>query len=234
MKITDILSNVVGPGGLASSNRYHVSFEFKPSTDSDTASSGLASRLGIAPIQNTQSFETGFPADTAAKNTVILSYLCDELNLPGYSVSTGDLKGYVPGINARYAHTKTFRELSMTFLVDRNHLPLKFLHSWVEYIFPNQEIGATSDFYYLTEYYNNYTCDILIEKLEAFNTPLTRKTAAATTAGVSKFRIYNAFPYIVNDIGLSNGPNQPLKIQASFYFEHMRRIMPSETGAVFR
>ena len=37
---------------------------------------------------------------------MILSYLADEVNIPGFSIATGDFKGFRPGINARYPHTR--------------------------------------------------------------------------------------------------------------------------------
>ena len=232
MKINDILTNIVGPGGIASSNRYHVSF-----LPNDT----LRDAIGVSGLPSPTVYEREFNSNELVNNGIKLSYLCDEVNIPGFSVSTGDLKGYVPGINARYAHTKTFREFSMTFLMDRDHLPLKFLQSWGEFIFPYVQIDDTTqspnsanfdaphDYYMLTNYYNDYTCDIIIEKIEANNTGQTGGSYY-TTEGVSKYRIYNAFPYIVNDMTLSNGPNQPLKVQASFYFEHVREIAPSTPG----
>lgn len=241
MKITDILNNIVGPGGLAASNRYQVSF---------LPTGTLKDAIGVSGLNSPHIYEKEFNGNELINNGIKLSYLCDELNLPGYSVATGDLKGYVPGINARYAHTKTFRELSMTFLMDRDHLPLKFLQAWGEYIFPYQQIqqpggpvenpsvsnfSANHDYYNLTNYYDDYTCDIFIEKIESFNTPPNERYYGKSgsyysTQGVSKYRIYKAFPYIINDMTFSNGPNQPLKLQASFYFEHMREITPSTPG----
>jgi len=232
MKINDILTNIVGPGGIASSNRYHVSF---------LPGEALKNAIGVAGVQSPTVYEKEFNSNELINNGIKLSFLCDEVNIPGYSVSTGDLKGYVPGINARYAHTKTFREFSMTFLMDRDHLPLKFLQSWGEHMFPYQQISgsdetpnsanfsANHDYYMLTNYYDDYTCDIFIEKIESDNKDMN-SNSYYTTKGVSKYRIYKAFPYIVNDLTLSNGPNQPLKVQASFYFEHVREIAPSTPG----
>jgi hypothetical protein len=232
MKINDILTNIVGPGGIASSNRYHVSF---------LPGETLQNAIGVSGLQSPTVYEKEFNSNELINNGIKLSFLCDEVNIPGFSVSTGDLKGYVPGINARYAHTKTFREFSMTFLMDRDHLPLKFLQSWGEHIFPYKQIDGTDEnpnsanfsakhnYYMLTNYYDDYTCDIFIEKIESDNKDMN-SNSYYTTKGVSKYRIYKAFPYIVNDLTLSNGPNQPLKVQASFYFEHVREIAPSTPG----
>jgi hypothetical protein len=34
--------------------------------------------------------------------------------------------------------------------------------------------------------------------------------------------LYNVYPYLINDVTVSNGPNQPLKFQASFFFEYSK------------
>ena len=40
----------------------------------------------------------------------------------------------------------------------------------------------------------------------------------------STMYLYNVYPYLINDITVSNGPNQPLKFQASFFFEYSKLI----------
>lgn len=205
MKITDVMSNIVGPYGLASSNRYQISFEFN---------SELAAATGVNAVQDPSYMENGNIASAAEK----ISYLADEVNFPGYSVSTGEFEGHVPGMNQKYAHTKTFRDFTITFLMDHNHLPYKMMQRWGEYIFPYQNLGeGTSDReknYHLTRYYDEYTCNMVILKME--------KEQLRNSTAVSGLYIHNAYPYIVNDMTVSNAPNQPLKFQASFYYEYSR------------
>ena len=216
MKITDVMTNILGPGGLASSNRYQIAFQF-------TDNSKLATAVGIDGIVQTPEIYED-TAGSLTRKAAKLSYLADEVNIPGFSVSTGDFEGHLPGMNQKFAHTKTYRDFTITFLMDHRHLPYDMLHKWTEFIFIPQSTNGVSlglsgrarNNYVLTNYYNDYTCNMVIDKLERTEGPLSRAR--------SSLYLYNVFPYLINDITVSNGPNQPLKFQASFYFEYSEAV----------
>ena len=218
MKITDVMSNIIGPSGLASSNRYQISFQFGENAN-------LASAVGVIGVPEAGTYETAPITSDAAK----LSYLADEVNIPGFSVSTGDFEGHVPGMNQKYAHTKTFRDFTITFLMDQDHLPFKMLHKWAEFIFPFQNTNGVSmesattgpllRNYVLTNYYNEYTCNMVIDKIE--HDPVQKQLKDKLPVKSTIF-LYNVYPYLINDVTVSNGPNQPLKFQASFFFEYSK------------
>lgn len=212
MKITNVLSNIIGPSGLASSNRYQISFEFGQNAL-------LANTVGVSGVPEPRIYEGTSIDSEGAK----LSYLADEVNIPGYSVSTGDFEGHAPGMNQKYAHTKTFRDFTITFLMDQDHLPYKMLHKWAEFIFPYQKLGndARSRDFVLTNYYNDYTCNMVIDKTELVPSERQRKDKLPVK---STIYLYNVYPYLINDITVSNGPNQPLKFQASFFFEYSKLL----------
>ena len=212
MKITNVLSNIIGPSGLASSNRYQISFEFGQNAL-------LANTVGVSGVPEPRIYEGTSIDSEGAK----LSYLADEVNVPGYSVSTGDFEGHAPGMNQKYAHTKTFRDFTITFLMDQDHLPYKMLHKWAEFIFPYQKLGndARSRDFVLTNYYNDYTCNMVIDKTELVPSERQRKDKLPVK---STIYLYNVYPYLINDITVSNGPNQPLKFQASFFFEYSKLL----------
>ena len=206
------MSNIIGPGGLASSNRYQISFQFGQNTP-------LANAVGVFGVSEPRIYEGTSLVSEGAK----LSYLADEVNIPGFSVSTGDFEGHAPGMNQKYAHTKTFRDFTITFLMDQDHLPFKMLHKWAEFIFPYQKLGndARSRDFVLTNYYNDYTCNMVIDKTELVPSERQRKDKLPVK---SSLFLYNVYPYLINDITVSNGPNQPLKFQASFFFEYSKLI----------
>lgn len=212
MKIKDVMSNIIGPGGLASSNRYQISFEFGQNAL-------LANTVGVSGVPEPRIYEGTSIDSEGAK----LSYLADEVNIPGFSVSTGDFEGHAPGMNQKYAHTKTFRDFTITFLMDHDHLPFKMLHKWAEFIFPYQKLGedARSRDFVLTNYYNDYTCNMVIDKTELVPSERQRKDKLPVK---STIYLYNVYPYLINDITVSNGPNQPLKFQASFFFEYSKLL----------
>ena len=212
MKIKDVMSNIIGPGGLASSNRYQISFQFGQNTP-------LANAVGVFGVSEPRIYEGTSIDSEGAK----ISYLADEVNIPGFSVSTGDFEGHAPGMNQKYAHTKTFRDFTITFLMDQDHLPYKMLHKWAEFIFPYQKLGndARSRDFVLTNYYNDYTCNMVIDKTELVPSERQRKDKLPVK---STIYLYNVYPYLINDITVSNGPNQPLKFQASFFFEYSKLL----------
>jgi len=230
MNIDKIRKNIVGDYGLASSNQYHISFELmdpiRSNTDA-TLSSYMFNRGFL--MEGASSPEFFGQNDTAVNNAIKLSFLADEVNIPGYSVATGDFKGPVPGINIRYAHTKNFSEMNVAFLMDMDHTPLKFLRLWSDFIFGfESSLGVNSGtitptVYSQMQYYNNYTKDIIIDKLEPNTSSRTKFSANSsydTHNVVTRTRLHNAYPYMINDLTVSNAPNQPMRLQSTFYYEY--------------
>ena len=145
MNIDRIRKNIVGDYGLASSNQYHISFEIPVGINSSgdgTLTEFMANRgFNISGHSNPEVFGRN---DIVVDNMVRLSFLADEVNIPGFSVATGDFKGSVPGINLRYAHTRNFTEMNVAFLMDMDHTPLKFLRLWSDFIFGFEESYGVS------------------------------------------------------------------------------------------
>jgi hypothetical protein len=233
MNINDIRKNIIGDYGLASSNKYQFSFS-RVSNALLVAMGkqipGYRGLLSDAPInyENPGSITTG----------VKLSYLCDELNIPGYSVATGDLKGLVPGINARYAHTKVYNELSLTFLMDMDHIPYKLMQNWSDFMFTFEQFGGDTSKvdYMITQYYDDYCVDFILEKIEPNadigNNDRNSLNSRVTHNSTSKILIYNAFPYTMSNLSFGNGPNQPVKLQVSFYYQYLKMISPSPKAPI--
>ncbi len=211
MKIEDIRKNIVGEFGIANSNRYQIAFLPK------TGSRSLGEALGYSPTEQPITMERKFAGDLDTQQTQKISFLADEVQVPGYSIATGDLRGAVPGINMKYAHTKSFPECQITFMMDYDHTPYKIIQKWGEFIFQHDESDiaasrgrASPDSFIRTNYYDDYTADLIIDKIETGDKV------------VSRYRLINAFPYTVSSMTYSNGPNQPVKFMANFYFEVLR------------
>ena len=216
MKISDIRTHIIGEYGIANSNRYQISFA--PGTD-------LSEWLDYAPLETPEVYDRKW--NTNSKNAQIFSWLADDVQLPGYNVATGDLKGYVPGIKMKYAHSKTIQESQINFILDREHTPYKLMQRWGEYIFQHQDTPSISgergraapDSFIRTGYYDEYTADLIIDKIE------TKDKQGKEV--VSRYRLTNAYPYTVSALTYANGPNQPVRFMCNFNFEYMREIDPS-------
>jgi len=220
MKIDDIRKNIIGDFGLASSNKYHIAFTPSSAINSNALIAALGIEGGVStPIE----YESG-----GNSRGLKLSLLADEVSIPGFSIATGDLKGAVPGINARYGHTKAYNEFNITFMLDMDHTPFKFMQRWSDFMFQNEPIGNSEiNIYKIPAYYDEYCLDVIVEKIEP-NVRWDPKYRAqnllnsrATHNSVSKIKIVKAFPYTMSNISFSNGPNQPVKFQVSFYYEYL-------------
>ena len=214
----------MGERGLASSNKYQISFLLGKEGDGTLRNSiersGLTRFSAVDPI----SYEGN--DNNVNDSGLILSYLADEVNIPGFSVATGEHKGIRPGINIRYAHTRNFNECTIAFLLDMKHTPLKFLRAWSDYMFgfdKNNGNSAAGTKFSIMPMYDDYTCDIVIDKLEPVRRDNTIKFANSsrdTHDVVTRTKLINAYPYLVNDVTVTNGPNQPVRFQATFYYEY--------------
>ena len=228
MNIDRIRKNIVGDYGLSSSNQYHISFEIPVGINSSTDGTltEFMRNRGFT-INSVSEPEIFGRNDSVVGNMARLSFLADEVNIPGFSIATGDFKGYVPGINVRYAHTRNFTEMNIAFLMDMDHTPLKFLRLWSDFIFGFEEsYGVSSSAPTVVsqlQYYNNYAHDIVIDKLEPNTNSLSKSRAKSsfdTHNVVTRTRLHKAFPYMINDVTVSNAPNQPMRLQSTFYYEY--------------
>lgn len=231
MNIDTIRKNIVGDYGLASSNRYQISII--PLSDLGTA-------IDITGVTDPGVYEYD---QSGTNRGAKLSYLADEVTIPGYNIATGEFKGPVPGINPKYAHTRQFSEANITFMMDAQHIPFKVMHNWADYMFPTVDAGAAKGgvSYYKTRYYDDYCADIIIDKLET-GSPRVEKLSQAqkmrlgsgeTCYTVTRTTLKKAFPYVVSGVTVSNGPNQPVKFQTTFYYERMIQETPRDSrGAV--
>lgn len=224
MNIDTIRKNIVGDYGLASSNRYQITIV--------SSNIGLSQAIGVTGVSSPIAYESNSSATNPGAK---LSYLADEVTIPGYNIATGEFKGPVPGINPKYAHTRQFSEANITFMMDHDHLPFKVMHNWGDYMFPTIDAEGTP--FYKTRYYDDYCADIIIDKIETGNPELkkqrltgaqrTTQTSRETSYTVSRIVLFKAFPYVMSGVTLSNGPNQPLKFQTTFYYERMMQGTPS-------
>jgi len=252
MNIDSIRRNVVGDYGLSSSNKYQIGFLLPVVENGNELLSDYLKRTGITDISQQDPFQ--YERNARVQSGGVLSYLADEVNIPGYSIATGEFKGFRPGINARYPHTRNPNECTIAFLQDMKHTPLRFIRSWSDYIFGfNQtEIGDfkqplpqdqaissaipyTDAPYALMNYYDDYACDIIIDKLEPNVNTVTKLKAGSDGTGsfgthnvVTRTILRKAYPYLSNDFTVSNAPNQPVRVGVTFFYEYMQTQYPAQ------
>ena len=210
-------------GGISSSNLYQFSI--------DAGEGGMREYLA----------NNNFTGTDTGDDIVNLNLLCNEIQLPGVTYSSHDLTQPKKGITQKMATSKVFNELDVSFYCDAESMPLIFFRSWQDYImgglenpqFAYSESNTLAKYAhraYAQRYYNDYTCDILIHKLEKY--------------GIDKFdfdsyddlgkkkdykvgfnaRLAKAYPYTVSSIPYSAGAAQLVKVTVGFYYEYSHLI----------
>ena len=163
-----------------------------------------------------------------------LQLLCNEIQLPGVTYSAFDVKSVHKGITQKMATAKVYNELDVSFFMDGTSMPLRFFRAWQDYI-QNGVHGATSQYYlndipykraFASNYYEDYACDIIMTKLEKFETHKEKDDTPRTIDLEPKYRnawsarLVKAYPYTVASIPYSSGPAQLVKATVGFYYEY--------------
>ena len=163
-----------------------------------------------------------------------LQLLCNEIQLPGVTYSAFDIKSVHKGITQKHATAKVYNELDVSFFMDGTSMPLRFFRAWQDYI-QNGVHGATSQYYlndipykraFASNYYEDYACDMILTKLEKFETFKEKDDTPRTLDLEPKYRnawqarLVKAYPYTVASIPYSAGPAQLVKVTVGFYYEY--------------
>ncbi len=167
-------------------------------------------------------------------NALNLQLLCNEIQLPGVTYSAFDVKSVHKGITQKHATAKVYNELDVSFFMDGTSMPLRFFRAWQDYI-QNGVHGATSQYYlndipykraFASNYYEDYACDMILTKLEKFETFKEKDDTPRTLDLEPKYRnawsarLVKAYPYTVASIPYSSGAAQLVKVTVGFYYEY--------------
>ena len=196
----------------ATNNRYSVSFA-GPAVFRNSLL--LANRLG--PDQR--------------DNAKLLNFYADNVNLPSKQVTTGTVTNV--GSTVNYATSSTFSQISIDFLMPRNHKTRMIFERWISLM--------SSDANQFTDYYDNYVCPHLyIYKWERGGGPEFQipenwqkilKAQNIDPEDVLKYKddklvgvydIRNVFPQNIGSMTLTNAQAGTLSMNVSFLYERYR------------
>jgi len=155
-----------------------------------------------------------------------LNLLCNEIQIPGVTYSAFDLKSPHKGITQKMAMSKVYNEMDISFYCDADSIPIKFFRAWQDMVMGNYDnpkamYSPTSAAYtqihqaYSQAYYDEYTYDIIVNKLEKYGT----KPKESYTSDMG-FRLASAYPYTVSSVPYSAGPAQLVKVTVGMYYEY--------------
>jgi hypothetical protein len=203
--IQQFLANLHSAGGVAFSNTYEVTFSFTSGANT-TGNSDLKNKLKDAGFGVLNANQPG-----AYSNLVMM---CEEASLPGLLANTGQTTGVFMGEGqVNYAHTQSYQDLTLGWICDANLAPLKFLNTWMKFIFPDIE-GQSNPKQSANRvaYPDQYKCDyIQILKGE-------RNSSSTVGRSAGLYKLYDAWPYSIQSTPLAYGSSQLLKVTAAFYY----------------
>lgn len=94
-----------------------------------------------------------------------MGLLCNQATLPGSSLATANITGAYTGITEKFAHSRIYVPINLTFYVDKEYKVMKFLEHWMEYTAggthaPGGRIGpitqSKSNYYVRMQYPDDY------------------------------------------------------------------------------
>ena len=224
--IGNFVKQVVGKG-ISSSNLYGFEIQASPNLKK-YLSTNIRSRYG--------------DEDAIKSSAIQLNMLCNEIQIPGVDLTASDVKSPHKGLTQKMVSGKVYNELDVQFYCDLNSTPLSFFRAWQDMIMGNQhqqdlkkETTEADGVYekdskyhathqaYAQQYYNDYTSNIIITKLEKYG--LTEKSTKDKPRpkeyDVSyKATLVNAYPYSMSSVPYSAGQSELVRVSVGFYYEY--------------
>jgi len=182
--------------------------------------------------------------DVIKSSAIQLNMLCNEIQIPGVDMTASDVKSPFKGLTQKMVSGKVYNELDIQFYCDLNSTPLSFFRAWQDMIMGNQhqqnlkkETTPKDSLYekdskyfnenlhkaYAQQYYNDYTSNIIITKIEKYGLTekSTKEKARPKKYDVSfKATLMNAYPYSMSSVPYSAGQSELVRVSVGFYYEY--------------
>ena len=211
--VTKFLTDLKFSGGPSSTNQYDLQFVIDSATDNNELSKWLES-YGV----KNNSFNK------------LMVDMANEIQIPGVSMVSQDVKGIHKGINMKPAMAKVFNEMDMSFILDVQSEAYKFFRGWQDFITGNPanidfvSQGRVYDRAYVQHYYKSYVCDTIIKKFEKYD-PQAAGALNVTNTPSEQYHVWtvkliNSYPYMVSSIPYSSGGSGVVKLSVGMYYEY--------------
>lgn len=196
--IQEFLGSIQKSGGMSMSNLYEARFEFN--NKHDLLKSDLKS-IGFGDLSTAS--DTAYAA---------LTLMCEEASLPGMMANTGQTTGvYMGEGQVNYAHTKSFTDITLGWTCDANLLPLKFVNTWMKFIFDADGKDFSTAKVNRVRFPEEYQCQLKIVKAER-----GAENTLQRVGGI--YTLHDIYPYSIQSTPVSYGTSTLLKVSASFYY----------------
>lgn len=152
----------------------------------------------------------------------VLSFFCDEAQLPSLQIATGEIVGRHMGRGTEYyATSKLNSDFSLGFMCDRQMSQYKFLVEWYQRclgmnnttsgINPVSSQRSQANESLRVAYPSEYMGTVKIAKTERRYNDDQGYTSL-------RYEMYKCFPYAIDAVPLSAGTSQLVKVNAQFYY----------------
>ena len=141
-------------------------------------------------------------------DTETLTLRCENSQLPGRTISTGDLRIYGP--SEKFPYQSAYEDTTFTFMVGGAMLEKTLFNQWMDYINPTQNWNF--------EYKMNYVTDIIVTQYDISHNE------------IHNVKIIDAFPIAVNQLDLdwSNDAYHKLNVTFAYtYWEILSTAQPA-------
>ena len=218
-------------GGISASNLYQFAIK---SPEKPGPGEGYSLAKHFLDNLNTGTSSEGLEVSNMVNYQ--LNMLCNEIQIPGVTMSASDVKMPQKGMIQKVASAKVFNELDVSFYCDADSLPFKYFRCWQDYIIGaletpremysrSHQLTTKRQTAYAQRYYDHYTCDMQIRKLEKYNVKDLNKDGKRDDYRVAfAVNLIKAYPYTVSSIPYSAGPANLVKVTVGFYYEYSHLI----------
>ena len=200
--IGSFISRIINEKGASSSSLYEIEF--------------VTGNTGKLKSHLKERYDIDLKQGEGTDNLTDINMLANEVQIPGVSMTSQDIRGLHKGVNMKPAMAKVFNEMDMSFILDVDAMPLRFFKGWQDFILGTSDAKENKErtLGLVQKFYNEYTMDVKIHKIEKQQGGIPG-TYQSFTIGLVK-----AYPYMVSSIPYSGGSSQVVKLSVGMYYEH--------------
>ncbi len=135
--------------------------------------------------------------------------LCNDAVIPGSSTAISqDVAGY-QGLPEKFAHTRIFTDLNLTFYVDAEYKTLKFLEHWMEFVTGGSEANSLrTGYHFRMRYPKDYKSDTT--RILKFDRQYNNAV---------EYSFVGLFPKALSDLRVSYSNSEVLQASCTFSYD---------------
>ena len=201
--VTSFLADLQNSGGPSSTNQYDLEFG------------------GVSDILKARLVEYGI--EQLSFNKLMVD-LANEIQIPGTSLTSQDVKSVHKGINMKPAMAKVYNEMDMSFILDVSSEAYRLFRGWQDFIQGAEQGNFGKLQRALTQnYYSDYVADTIIKKYEKY--PAAGSNSFKDDQyHVFTIKLINSYPYMMSSVPYSSSGSGVVKLSIGMYYEYAEYV----------